>query len=157
MIMIRGHVIIAGETQPMGYDSSRVHLIGPFDVAWNTTGIAAGFIAVPGADALPAGTDVVKAWVEVTTAWNSVTTDALSIGISNAALDSHVTLYTADVKTASGATATGYVEPVSTVQKSGTSRVDTAVLSVKVASTGGSLSAGAGKVYALIANADADE
>lgn len=142
----------------MGYDSARVTVVGPFDVAWNTTGIAAGFIAVPGAEDLPPGTDVVKAWAEFTTAWNSVTTDALSIGVSNAALDSHVTLATYDAKAAVPATATARLENVPSVFKSASviGAAD-AVLSVKVASTGGSLSAGAAKIYALIVSPASDE
>lgn len=142
----------------MGYDSNRLSLVGPFDVAWNTTGIAAGFIAVPGADALPPGTDVVKAWAEFTTAWNSVTSDALSIGVSNAALDSHVTLATYDAKVAVAATATARIESVPTVFKSASviGAAD-ALLTVKVASAGGSLSAGAAKIYALVCSPTDDE
>lgn len=142
----------------MGYDSSRLSLIGPFDAAWNTTGIAAGFVAVPGAPALPAGTDVVKAWAEFTTAWNSVTSDALSIGVSNAALDSHVTLATYDAKAAVPATATARLEGVPTVFKSASViGEDDAKLTVKVVSAGGSLSAGAVKIYALVCSPSEDE
>lgn len=134
----------------MGYDSGRLELIGPFDIAWNTTGIAAGFVSV-GADTLPQGTDIVKAWAEVTTAWNSVTSDALSLGISNAALDSHVTIATYDAKAAVGSTATARQEPTATVQRSASvAAAAGAVLTAKVTSAGGSLSAGAAKVYALI-------
>lgn len=141
----------------MGYDSSRVKVIGPFDIAWDTAGIGAAHIQVPGSEALPAGTDVLKIWAEVTTAWNSVTSDSLSVGVSNAAIDSTVVGYTADVNAASGATATAYIAPVATVDKPITSRVDTALLTCQVTSAGGSLSAGAARIYALIQTADTDE
>lgn len=141
----------------MGYDSSRVELIGPFDVAWNTTGIAAGFIAVPGGPDLPVGTDIVKAWAEVTTAWNSATSDALSLGVSKAdALATAVTIATYDAKAAVSATSNANVEPVSTVQKAASVLQDS-VLSIKVTSAGGSLSAGAAKVFALIAHPSGTE
>lgn len=140
----------------MGYDSSRVEVLGPFDIAWNTTGIAAGFVAV--SDDLPVGTDVIKAWAVFSAQWNSVTSDTLALGVSSSSvLATAVTVVTYDAKAATVPTTNAQVEALNATSSRGASVLTTSVISAKVTSVGGSLSAGAAKVFALVVHPASDE
>jgi len=135
----------------VSYDSSRVKLIGPFDVAFDDVGLDSGYIALVD---LEVGTDVVKAWAEVTTQWDSATSDVLSLAVAKTgALGTFVVLASYDAKAATAPTTNARVEPTSTVGHKAASVLEASVLGAKVVETGAA-SAGAAKVYALVITPD---
>lgn len=138
----------------MSYDSSRATLIGPFDIAYNTAGITAGFVAVSGV--LPVGTDVIKAWAEVTTQWNSATSAELKLGVAKVgALATVVDLVAYDAKTATAPTTNARVEPVPATGGSKAATVlEASYLAAKITEVGAA-TAGVAKVFALIVTPDA--
>ena len=137
----------------MSYDSSRVQLIGPFDIDHADAGLNAGYIAL--AD-LAVGTDVIKAWAEVTTQWNSGTSDVLNIGVAKeGALATVVVLASYNAKAATAPTSNARVEPTSTVGHKAASVLEASVLAANVVEVDAA-TAGAAKVYALIITPDND-
>lgn len=124
-------------------------------VAWNTANIATG-VAVA---SLPnAGDLVTKVWLEVDTVWNSVTSDTVHVGIAKSDLSNQVDLATFDAHVASSKNANvdeASNAPASLGTTVGREAGAADVVFVKITSAGGSLSQGAGTVYALIESADA--
>jgi hypothetical protein len=122
-------------------------------IAWNTTGI--GTLVAVGA--LAAGEIVTKVWVEIATAWNSATSDTMTVGIADEDGSSPTALATYNAQIASAPVA-GDVDVSSATASLGTGvgrAVTAAEVYVKVVSVGGSLSAGAATVYALVESPDA--